>query len=93
MAYFAIHCIDKPGTAELRAATRDDHLAHVATVEERVLVAGPLLGLDGVPLGSLLIVDFDDRTAAYAFTAADPYARAGLFASTSITAWRKVLPA
>ena len=93
MAYFAIHCIDKPGSAALRAANRPDHLDHIATVNDRVLVAGPLLGLDGAPMGSLLIVDFDDRKAAIRFAAEDPYALAGLFASVAVTAWRKTLPA
>jgi len=93
MAYFAIHCIDKPHSAPLRAANRPDHLAHVDTAADRVLVAGPLLGLDGAPIGSLLIIDFADRKAAIRFAAEDPYALAGLFASVAVTAWRKVVPA
>ena len=93
MPYFAIHCIDKPDTAELRAANRPAHLAHLATVGEHVLVAGPLLRTDGRAMGSLLIIDFDDREAAIAFSTADPYHQAGLFESRSITNWHKVLPA
>ena len=91
--YFAIHCIDKPGSGSLRAATRPDHLAYLDAVADRILAGGPLLGLDGQPMGSLLIVDFADRKAAYDFAAGDPYAQAGLFASTAVTAWRKVYPA
>ena len=93
MPYFAIHCIDKPDTAELRAANRPAHLAHLSTVGEHVLVAGPLLRTDGRAMGSLLIIDFDDREAAIAFSTADPYHQAGLFESRSITNWHKVLPA
>jgi len=93
MPYFAIHCIDKPDGAALRAATRADHLGHVGSVTDRILAAGPLLGIDGEPMGSLLILDCDDRRAAIAFAAADPYAQAGLFASVAVTAWRKVFPA
>lgn len=93
MPYFAIHCIDKPDSADLRAATRADHLRHIASVTDSVLVAGPLLGLDGVPIGSLLIIDFADRKAAIQFAADDPYALAGLFASVAVTAWKKVVPA
>jgi uncharacterized protein YciI len=37
-------------------------------------------------------MDFPDRRAAVAFAADDPYARAGLFASVAVTAWRQVLP-
>jgi uncharacterized protein YciI len=44
-------------------------------------------------MGSLMIIEFDDRDAAVAFAAADPYHLAGLFESRSITNWHKVLPA
>ena len=90
--YFAIHCIDKPGSADLRAATRAEHLNYLNGLSDRILAGGPLLGLDGAAIGSLLIIDFDDRKAAIAFAAADPYAEAGLFASVAVTAWRKVFP-
>jgi uncharacterized protein YciI len=93
MPYFAIHCIDKPDSAELRAATRASHLAHVHALGDAVLVAGPLLRPDGRAMGSLMIIEFDDRDAAVAFAAADPYHLAGLFESRSITNWHKVLPA
>jgi uncharacterized protein YciI len=93
MPYFAIHCIDKPDSAELRAATRPDHLVHLDAVAAQLLVAGPLLGLEGTPIGSLLILDCADRKTAIQFAAADPYALAGLFASVAVTAWRKVYPA
>jgi uncharacterized protein YciI len=93
MPYFAIHCIDKPDSAELRAATRASHLAHIATLGDAVLVAGPLLRPDGRAMGSLMIIEFDDREAAVAFAAGDPYHLAGLFEHRSITNWHKVLPA
>jgi uncharacterized protein YciI len=93
MPYFAIHCIDKPDSAELRAATRASHLAHVHALGDAVLVAGPLLRPDGRAMGSLMIIEFDDRDAAVAFAANDPYHLAGLFESRSITNWHRVLPA
>lgn len=92
MPHFAIHCIDKPDSTELRTVTRPAHLAHVDSVADQVLVAGPLLDMDGKPMGSLLIIDFPERKDAVAFAAADPYALAGLFASVAVTAWRKVRP-
>lgn len=93
MPYFAIHCIDKPDSAELRVATRPAHLAHINALGDDVLVAGPLLRPDGRAMGSLMIVSFEDRDAAVAFAAADPYHVAGLFESRSVTNWHKVLPA
>jgi uncharacterized protein YciI len=93
MPFFAIHCIDKPESADLRAATRASHLAHIATAGDDVLVAGPLLRPDGRAMGSLLIISFEDRDAAIAFANADPYHQAGLFESRSVTNWHKVFPA
>ncbi|WP_310497682.1 YciI family protein [Sandarakinorhabdus sp.] len=92
MPYFAIHCIDRPDSAELRLATRPAHLAHINTVRGDVLVAGPLLRPDGRAMGSLLIIDFDDRDTAIAFANGDPYHQAGLFESRSVTNWHKVFP-
>lgn len=93
MPHYAIHCIDKPDSLDLRLATRPEHLAHLESVNDDILVAGPLLDMEGKPIGSLLIIDFPDRKDAVAFAAADPYALVGLFASVAVTAWRKVLPA
>lgn len=93
MPHFAIHCIDKPESAALRAETRPAHLAYLEAVGGSILAAGPLLDLDGAPMGSLLIIDFPDRKSAIEFAAQDPYSLAGLFASVAVTAWRKVLPA
>ena len=93
MPYFAIHCIDRPDSADLRAATRPAHLAHIGALGADVLVAGPLLRPDGRAMGSLMIIAFEDRDAAVAFAAADPYHQAGLFESRSVTNWHKVVPA
>lgn len=93
MPYFAIHCIDKPDSGDLRAATRPAHLLHINGLGAGVLIAGPLLRPDGRAMGSLLVIDFDDRDAAIAFANADPYQQAGLFESRSVTNWHKVLPA
>ncbi|QMW21979.1 YciI family protein [Sandaracinobacteroides saxicola] len=89
---FAIHCIDKPLSAELRAATRPEHLRYLKAAVEKVVVAGPLLDDAGAPIGSMLLMNFPDRKAAVAFAAKDPYAEVGLFASVAVTAWRQVLP-
>ena len=91
--HFVFHCTDKPDSAALRAANRPAHLAHLERHADAILAGGPLLGEDGAsPVGSLLILDFPDRAAAERFAAADPYAKAGLFAAVTITPWRQVYP-
>ena len=90
---FMIYCLDKPDAAALRAANRAAHLDYMKRFAGQVVVAGPLLGEDGAAMiGSLLLMEFADRAAAAAFAAGDPYGKAGLFRSVTITPWRKVLP-
>ena len=89
MPIYAIHCIDKPYSQELRAKTRPAHLKHLKAIADKVLVAGALLDDEGAPIGSMLLIDFPDRKAALRFAAEDPYSLAGLFASVAITPWRQ----
>ncbi|ACI52667.1 YCII-related [Gluconacetobacter diazotrophicus PA1 5] len=87
---FAIICTDKPGALETRMATRAQHLAYLQAYQERIREAGPLLGPDGRPSGSMLLVDVEDRAAAEGFAASDPYAKADVFESVVIRAFRPV---
>jgi uncharacterized protein YciI len=94
---FAIIAEDKPGSRDIRLATRAAHLEYLQSFGgqssgTRIVVAGPLLGPDGESMtGSLLIIEAADRPAAESFAANDPYAKAGLFAKTTIAPWRKVV--
>ncbi|MDT7934886.1 MAG: YciI family protein [Sphingomonadaceae bacterium] len=92
MPLFAIHCLDKPGAGDLRRSTRPQHLAFLEGLGAAIFLAGPLIDLDGQPMGSLLIVEVESRRAAYAIAADDPYSLAGLFQSVAVTEWRQVLP-
>ena len=76
----------------LRAATRAEHLAYLEGALGQIVVAGPLLDDEGTPIGSMLLMEFADRRSAVAFAADDPYAKAGLFSSVAVTAWRQVFP-
>jgi len=89
---FAIHMIDHPGSADLRAATHADHLEFVGQHAGDIYVGGPLLADDGTTaIGSLVIMDFPDRAAAAALIAQEPYNKAGLFESVTIRAFRAVI--
>jgi uncharacterized protein YciI len=87
MALFVAVCLDKPGAKELRAATRDEHLAYLRGKTDMVKLGGAYLE-DGSPVGSMLVIEAEDRAAVEALMADDPYAKAGVFASTEIRAYR-----
>jgi uncharacterized protein YciI len=86
---FALICNDRPGALAVRLETRPAHLAYLE--KAGVAMAGPFLDDSGQPCGSLVIIDVEDRAAAEAWAAGDPYSEAGLFASVEIRAWRKAI--
>lgn len=83
---FALICTDKPGSLDLRMATRPAHLAFLETIT--VKSAGPFLDEAGNPNGSLVIIEAADVAEAKAIAARDPYAVAGLFSSVEVRPWK-----
>ncbi len=87
--HFVVYNVDRPDAGNLRAETRERHLDYVSGYE--VVFGGPLLDADGEMCGSLIVVDLPSHDDAAVFAAGDPYALAGLFAETSVTAFRQVI--
>lgn len=86
---FALICRDKPGALQTRIDNRSAHLDYLTRTGAEL--AGPFLDDAGQMVGSLVVIDVADRAAAEAWAAADPYAKAGLFESVTIQAWKKVI--
>ena len=84
---FALICTDKPGHLQTRLDNRPAHLAWLESLGAGTKAAGPFLGPDGKPSGSLVIIAAKDMEAARALAAKDPYAIEGLFASVDIRPW------
>ncbi|MEM6307446.1 MAG: YciI family protein [Pseudomonadota bacterium] len=87
---FALMTKDKVDHLQTRL---DNRAAHLAYVKESgvVAMAGPLLDDAGDMCGSLVILDVPDRNVAETWAENDPYAKAGLFETVTITAWKKVI--
>ncbi|MEZ5775252.1 MAG: YciI family protein [Hyphomicrobiaceae bacterium] len=89
---FALILTDKPGGLAIRKETRPAHLDYLRSLGGRVKAAGPFLSEDGSePRGSLVIIEAATLEEARAVAAADPYAKAGLFATTDIRGWNWVV--
>ncbi|ESZ26207.1 YciI-like protein [Mesorhizobium sp. L2C084A000] len=86
---FAVICKDKPGSLQVRLDTRPDHIAFLEGLngDKKLAFAGPFLDAEGKPNGSLVVVEASDLAGAQALSAADPYAKAGLFESVEIRPW------
>jgi uncharacterized protein YciI len=89
MAYL-IETFDKPGALPLRLAVRDKPLAYLEENKESLISCGAKLDDDGEnAYGGLYLVDFETRTQAEDFIAADPYFQANLFREVRLIRWRK----
>ena len=91
MPLFVLTCLDKADSLDLRMATRQAHLAWVGGRIDELKLGGPFLDAAGDMAGSLMILDAPDLAAAQAFSAEDPYTRAGLWAQVDIRAFRATL--
>lgn len=86
----ALICIDKPDALQIRLDTRADHLAHIAATGV-VEMAGPFLNAEGRMTGSLIVLNVDALADAQNWAMSDPYSKAGLFQSVTISEWKKVV--
>ena len=89
---YAFLCKDKPDSLQLRLDTRPPHVEWLngLNASGTLAFAGPFLDADGKPDGSLVVVKAETIEEAKAISAADPYAKAGLFASVEVRAWNWV---
>jgi len=81
---------DKKGALQTRMDNRSAHLDYIQATGA-VAQAGPLLDSDEQMIGSLIVLDVENLAAAQAWADGDPYAKAGLFDSVELIAWKKVV--
>ncbi len=93
MPLFALHAIDRPGTLALRLEHYAAHRAFVETDADygvSIVMSGPLQTDDGeTMIGSLFIIEAEDRGAVEAFVAADPFSQAGVWGEVIITRFHR----
>ena len=89
---FIVHALDRPGTQALRMQARVPHLEFVAEHTSVFRFGGPLLGDDGRPIGSLMILDLPDRAALEAHLAADPFFGSSLFQTVQVWQSAQIVP-
>lgn len=97
---YAIMSEDVPGSAELRAAARPDHLARLEALrdEGRLVLAGPHPAIDSPDpgpagmSGSLVVAEFESLEAARSWADADPFMTGGVYARSVVKPFKWVLP-
>lgn len=98
--YYAILSQDVEDSLSLRGQARPAHLERLEALRDqgRLLVAGPHPAVDTETpgdagfSGSLVIAEFPSLEAAQHWADTDPYVAAGVYASTTVKPFKKVLP-
>ncbi len=90
--YYAIVCMDRPNVGELRERTRPSHGEYLKEHGDKMHIGGPFEDDNGNIVGTLLIVNVEDRAAAQAFTDNEPLHKAGVFESVVVRRWRQMQP-
>ena len=98
--YYLIYSEDVENSLPLRKQARPDHIARLNALKDegRLLVAGPCPAVDSNEpgeagfTGSMVVAEFADLAEAQAWADADPYAAAGVYKSSVVKPYKKVLP-
>ena len=88
-----VRCLYRHGGAEARFHIRDVHLEYMIRHRHLLNTGGALTADDGqTTVGMFLILECEDKAAAEAFLADEPYTRAGLFESRTIDLLDRFVP-
>lgn len=87
---WAIVCVDKPNTAEIRSTVLQPHRDYLASQKNILVLSGATQSDDGTQaIGSLFILNVSSRAEAKKFSDGDPFTQKGVFANITITRMRK----
>ena len=88
---YLITCTDKENSIDLRLSTREEHIKYLKKIKKKLILAGPILDKNNNPVGTVLIVDFDNLNAVKKFLNEDPYSKVNLFNDIKIVRFKKVI--
>ena len=88
---YLITCTDKENSIDLRLSTREEHIKYLKKLKKKLILAGPILDKNNNPVGTVLIVDFDNLNAVKKFLNEDPYSKVNLFNDIKIVRFKKVI--
>ena len=88
---FAIFCIDKPNVSKKRAAAMPAHIEYLnSQTKVKNIMSGPLMDdeMENI-IGSLYLLEAENRPMIDEFTKADPLVKADIWNSVEIRAFNK----
>jgi len=88
MMLFALVADDKPDGLADRLAIRPEHLKHLESLGEKLILAGPFTDQNGDSNGSIVVIEAATQAEAEALFKKDPFIVKGLFTSYQIRPWK-----
>lgn len=85
---YALIGYDKPNGLAQRMEHRPDHLAHLDSLGDKLVLAGPFLDANGDMNGSFMVIEADSQAEAEALYARDPFVARGVFGSIEIRPYK-----
>jgi len=85
---FSIVAYDKPNGLAHRMAVRPEHLAHLDSLGDKLVLAGPFLDAEGNMNGSFMVIEAADQAEAEATFGRDPFVVQGVFGAMEIRPFR-----
>jgi hypothetical protein len=83
--HFVVHCLDHADALDTRLANYEDHKAYLASAPVKLVISGPLLADDAeTMIGSMFLIEADDKAAVEEFNRSDPFARNGVWEQVAI---------
>lgn len=89
---FIVKAYDGDGMLEKRMAVRSRHLEGMARLGAHVICAGGLLDESGKMKGSVLIMDFADRSELDAYLSGEPYVQEHVWEKIEVERLNVVIP-
>ena len=87
MPHFLVEYADT-SDPQTREAHRTAHISYRKQLGPRLALAGPLLGEDGKPSGSVVIIEAENRAEAERVALQDPYIMYGVLKIVSLRGYR-----
>jgi uncharacterized protein YciI len=87
MPFYSIIARDKPNGLDHRMAVRPEHLKHLDSLGDKLLLAGPFQTEEATATGSFMVIEAPDLKSATAMFEQDPFIRYGVFESWEISRW------
>jgi uncharacterized protein YciI len=85
---FALVAYDKPNAVAHRMEVRPDHIKHLDSLGDQLVLAGPFLDAGSDMVGSIVVIEAETYETAEAIFQRDPFVVRGVFDSITIKPWK-----